>query len=80
MYWNNYEGKNRTGRKLKLYFLSELLCVLFKLKLIFKPAILLTFILFQLCVPNRFLVVLGLPHILTLIIFSTNVFTNKLML
>ena len=40
--------KNRTRCQLKLCFLSELLCLLFKLnKLIFKPAILLKFIHFQ---------------------------------
>ena len=35
------KGKNRTRRKLLLCFLSELLCLSFKLKLILKPAILL---------------------------------------
>ena len=37
------KGKNRTRRKLLLCFLSELLCLSFKLKLILKPAILLKF-------------------------------------
>ena len=32
------KGKNRTRRKLLLCFLSELLCLSFKLKLILKPA------------------------------------------
>ena len=40
------KGKNRTRRKLKLSFLSELLCLL----LIFTPDILLKFIHFQLCI------------------------------
>ena len=57
------KGKNRTRRKLLLCFLSELLCLSFKLKLILKPAIL--------------LIVLGLPHILTVINVLTDVFTKK---
>ena len=64
------KGINRTRRKLLLCFLSELLCLSFKLKLILKPAILLKFTHFQLCIENkqlRLLVVLGLPHILTII-------------
>ena len=74
------KGNNRTRRiKVKLCFLSELLCLLFKLKLIFKPAILPNSFIFN-CVfrTNRFLVVLGLPHILTLTIFLTNVFSGAL--
>ena len=62
------KGKNRTRCKLLLCFLSELLCLSFKLKLILKPAILLKFTHFQLCIENkqlRFLIVLVLPHILT---------------
>ena len=62
--------KNRTRSKLLLCFLSELLCLSFKLKLILKPAILLKFTHFQLCIENkqlRLLIVLGLPHILTVI-------------
>ena len=62
------KGKNRTRRKLLLCFSSELLCVSFKLKLI--PAILLKFTQFQLCIENkqlRLLIVLGFPHILTVI-------------
>ena len=66
------KGISRTRRKLLLCFLSELLCLMFsfKLKLILKPAILLKFTHFQLCFENkqlRFLIVLGLPHILTVI-------------
>ena len=64
------KGINRTRRKLLLCFLSELLSVSFKLKLILKPAILLKFTHFQLCIENkqlRLLLVLGLPHILTII-------------
>ena len=64
------KGKNRTRRKLLLCFLSELLCLSFKLKLILKPAIVLKFTHFQLCIENeqlRLLIVLGLPHILTVI-------------
>ena len=64
------KGINRTRRKLLLCFLSELLCLSFKLKLILKPAILLKFAHFRLYVQNkqlRLLVVLGLPHILTVI-------------
>ena len=64
------KGTNRTRRKLLLCFLSELLCASFKLKLILKPAILLKFTNFQLCIKNkqlRLLTVLGLPHILTVI-------------
>ena len=78
--------KNRTTRNLKLCFLSKLLCLLLKFNnLIFKPAILLKFVHFQynMCIRNKhlgFFVVFGLPHILTLIIFLTNVFTNKLIL
>ena len=63
--------KNRKRRKLLLCFLSELLCLSFQLKLIiFKPAIFLKFTHFQLCIENkqlRLLIVLGLPHILTVI-------------
>ena len=64
------KGENRTRRKLLLCFLSELLCLSFKLKLILKPAILLKFTHFQLCIEKkqlRLLIVLGLPHILTVI-------------
>ena len=64
------KGTNGTRRKLLLCFLSELLCLSFKLKLILKPAILLKFTHFQLCIENkqlRLLMVLGLPHILTVI-------------
>ena len=64
------KGKNGTRRKLLLCFLSELLCLSFKLKLILKPAILVKFTHFQLCIENkqlRLLTVLGLPHILTVI-------------
>ena len=64
------KGINRTRRKLLLCFLSELLCLSFKLKLILKPAILLKFTHFQLHIQNkqlRLLIVLGLPHILTVI-------------
>ena len=64
------EGRNRTRRKLLLCFLSELLCLSFKLNLILKPAILLKFTHFQLCIEIqqlRLFVVLGLPHILTVI-------------
>ena len=43
------KGINRTRRKLLLCFLSELLCLSFKLKLILKPTILLKFAHFQLC-------------------------------
>ena len=53
-----------------LCFLSELLCLSFKLKLILKPAILLKFTHFQLRIENkqlRLLIVLELPHILTVI-------------
>ena len=55
------KGKNRTRLKL---------CLSFKLQLILKPAILLKFTHFQLCIENkqlRLLIVLGLPHILTVI-------------
>ena len=61
---------NRKRRKLLLCFLSELLCLSFKLKLILKPAILLKFTHFQLCIENkqlRLLIVRGLPYILTVI-------------
>ena len=60
------KGTNRTRRKLLLCFLSELLWLSFKLKLILK----LKFTHFQLCIENkqlRLLIVLGLPHILTVI-------------
>ena len=62
------KGINRARRKLLMCFLSELLCLSFKLKL--KPAILLKFTHFQLYIQNkqlRLLIVLGLPHILTVI-------------
>ena len=62
------KGINRARRKLLMCFLSELLCLSFKLKL--KPAILLKFTHFQLYIENkqlRLLIVLGLPHILTVI-------------
>ena len=74
------KGKNRTKRKLLLCFLSELLCLSFKLKLILKPAILLKFTYFQLCIENkqlRLLMVLGLPHILTVIHVFITVFTKS---
>ena len=62
-------------RKLLLCFLSELLCLSFKLKLTLKPAILLKFTHFQLCIENKKLrlpIVLELPHILTVIyVFNT---------
>ena len=64
------KGINRTRRKLLLCFLSELLYLSFKLKLILKPSILLKFTHFQLCIENkqlRLLIVLGLPLILTVI-------------
>ena len=64
------KGINKTRRKLLLCFLSDPLCLSFKLKLIFKTAILLKFTHFQLCIENkqlRLLRVLGLPHILTVI-------------
>ena len=65
------KGKNRTRSKLLLCFLSELFCLSFKLiNLILRPAILLKFTHFQLCIENkqlRLLIVLGLPHILTVI-------------
>ena len=64
------KGINRTRRKLLQCFLSELLCLSVKLKLILKPAILLKFTHFQLCIENkqlRLLIILGLPHILTVI-------------
>ena len=75
------KGKTERRRKLKLCFLSKLICLLF----IFKPAILLKlkFINFQLCIQNkqlRLLVVLGLPQTITLITFLINHFTNRLSL
>ena len=76
-----WKEKKRTRRKLMLCFLSQLLCLPSKLKLILKPAILLKLIHFQSCIENkqlRFLVVLGLPHILTSIYVLTNVLTKKL--
>ena len=78
------KGINRTRRKLLLCFLSELLCLSFKLKLILKPAILLKFTHFQLCIENkqlRLLIVLGLNLISSpSFMFLTNVFTKKLIL
>ena len=77
---NNSGKGNRTRCKLLLCFLSELLCLSFKLKLILKPAILLKFTHFQLCIENkqlRLLIVLGLSHILTVIYVLTNVLTKK---
>ena len=68
-------------KELLLCFLSELPCLSFKLKLILKPAILLKFTHFRLCIENkqlRLLRVLGLPHILTVIYVFINVFTKKL--
>ena len=70
------EGEKQNERYLKLCFSSQLVSLL----LLFKPAILLKFLHFQLSIQNkrlRLLVVLGLPLILTFIIFLTNVFTNK---
>ena len=64
------KGINRTRRKLLLCFLSKLLCLSFKLKLLLKSAILLKFTHFQLCIEKkqlRLLIVLGLPHILSVI-------------
>ena len=71
------KGENRTRRKLLLCFLSELLCLSFKLKLITKPAILLKFTHLQLCIENKqliFFIVLGLLHILTVIYVFTKRF------
>ena len=67
------KGKNRTRRKLMLCFLSELLCLPFISLSLLKPAILLKFTHFQLCNQKkqlRLLVVLRLPHILTVIYVS----------
>ena len=64
------KGISRTRRKLLLCFLSELLCLSFKLKLVLKPAILLKFTHLRLCIENkqlRLLIVLELPYILTVI-------------
>ena len=78
------KGKNRTRRKLLFCFLSELLCLSFKFKLILKPAILLKFTHFQLCIESkqlRLLIVLGLPHILTVIyVFNKTFLLKKLIL
>ena len=74
------KGINKTRRKLLLCFLSELLCLSFKLKLILKPAILLKFTHFQLCIENkqlRLLIVLGLPHIVTVIYVFSKRFYHK---
>ena len=79
------KGKNRRRRKLLLCFLSELLCVHLSLSLywttfISKPAILLKFTHFQLCTENkqlRLLIVLGLPHILTVIYVFNKRFYQK---
>ena len=74
------KGKNIKRRKLLLCFLSELLCLSFKLKLILKPAFLLKFTHFQLCIENkqlRLLIVLGLPHILTVIYIFNKRFYKK---
>ena len=52
----------------------------FKLKLILKPGILLKFTHFQLCIENkqlRLLIVLGLPHILTVIYVFNKRFYQK---
>ena len=64
------KGINRTRRKPLLCFLSDLLCLSFKLKLVLKPAILLKFTHLRLCIENkqlRLLIVLELPYILTVI-------------
>ena len=77
---NQRKRKNRTRRKLLLCFLSELLCLSFKLKLILKPAILLKFTHFQLGIENkqlRLLIVLGLPHILTVLYVFNKRFYQK---
>ena len=77
------KGKNRTRRKLLLCFLSELLCLSFKLKLILKPSILLKFTHFQLCIEKkqlRLLIVLGYLISLPSFTFLTNVFTKLLIL
>ena len=79
------KGKIRTRRiKLKLCFLSELLCLLFKLRLIFKPAILLNSFIFNCAFrKNRFLVCSSwitsdpYPHYIQV---TTNILTNKLIL
>ena len=74
------KGINRTRRKLLLSFLSELLYLSFKLSLILKPAVLLKFTHFQLCIENkqlRLLIVLGLPHILTVIYVVKQTFLLK---
>ena len=71
---------NRTWRKLLLCFLSELLCLSFKFKLILKPSILLKFTHFKLCIENkqlRLLIVLGLPHILSVIYGFNKLFYYK---
>ena len=60
------KGKNRTRRKLLLCFLSATLPFTYAYKLILK----LIFTHFQLCIENkqlRLLIVLGLPHIVTVV-------------
>ena len=74
------KGINRTRRKLLLCFLSELLAFHLSLKLLRKPAILLKFTHFRLCIENkqlRLLIVLGLPHILTVIYVFNKRFYQK---
>ena len=74
------KGKNRTRRKLLWCFLSQLICLSFKLKLILKPAILLKFTHFQLCIENkqiRLLIFLGYLISSPSFMFLTSVFTKS---
>ena len=68
----NNSGRGKTEKDVSLCcaFVGATLFSIYKLKLILKPAILLKFTHFQLYIQNkqlRLLVVLGLPHILTVI-------------
>ena len=68
----NNSGKGKTKRVVSFCcsFCRSHFAFLFKLKLILKPAILLNFTHFQLCIDNkqlRLLIVFRLPHILTVI-------------
>ena len=78
MEWNSFvcftvdkeNGREPAKQQRKGINRTRLLCLSFKLTLILKLAILLKFTHFQLCIENkqlRLLIVLGLPHILTVI-------------
>ena len=82
----NNSGRRKTERDVSLscaFYQSYFVFYLSLISLYSNRPFYLNSFIFSMCTQNKqlgFLVVLGLPHIITLIIFLTNVFTNKLIL